>query len=291
MRWRDLRRSENFRDLRGRKGGTGGGGMKLGIGGLVLVAAAWFLGVDPRMVMGLLDAGGGAAGSADSAPIETSQPLDEGAEFASRILTSTEDVWGQLFAAAGSQYPPPLLAVFRDSEPTACGMGTAAVGPFYCPADQNVYIDLDFFQLLASRYGGPEGASVDDNFARAYVIAHEVGHHVQTVTGTSDKVRASQSRASQEEQNALQVRMELQADCYAGIWAHYAQDRITQDDIHDALAAAAAVGDDMIQKKTQGHVVPESFTHGSAEQRQRWFVRGFDSGQVESCDTFAARSL
>jgi predicted metalloprotease len=288
MRWRDLRGSRNVEDVRGRRG-VGGGGMKLGIGGLVVVAAAYFLGIDPRLVMGLLG-DGGLAGAAPP-QVETSQPTDDAGAFAAAVLGSTEDVWTRLFNEAGAQYPAPRLVLFSEPWPSACGTATSAAGPFYCPADQRVFIDLGFFQQLATHLGGPDDAARDDSFAKAYVLAHEVGHHVQTVTGTSDKVRASQSRASQEEQNALQVRMELQADCYAGIWAHFAQDRITQDDIHDALAAAAAVGDDMIQKKTQGHVVPESFTHGSAEQRQRWFARGFDSGKVDDCDTFAARAL
>jgi predicted metalloprotease len=288
MRWRDLRRSRNVEDVRGRRGG-GGGGMKFGIGGLVLVAAAYFMGVDPQLIMSVL--GGGVPGGGTAPQVETSLPEDAAGDFATAVLGSTEDVWSHLFTEAGSTYPPPTLVLFSEAWTSACGTANSAAGPFYCPADQRVFIDLNFFQQLASQLGGPADAARDDSFAKAYVLAHEVGHHVQTVTGTSDKVRASQARASQEEQNALQVRMELQADCYAGIWAHFAQDRITQDDIRDALTAAAAVGDDMIQKKTQGHVVPESFTHGSAEQRQRWFVRGFDSGQVESCDTFAARTL
>jgi predicted metalloprotease len=287
MRWQDLRRSQNVKDVRGRS--FGGGGMKLGIGGLVIAAIAYFAGVDPRLVMGLLDAGGGAG--APASQVESTLPTDNAGDFATAILGSTEDVWGQLFTQSGSQYPPPQLVLFSNGVPSACGSASSAMGPFYCPADQAVYIDLNFFQELASRLGGPEDAARDDSFAKAYVLAHEVGHHVQTVTGTSDKVRSSQARAGQEEQNALQVRMELQADCYAGIWAHYARDRLTEQDIDDALTAASAVGDDMIQKKTQGYVVPESFTHGSAEQRRTWFARGFGSGQVASCDTFAARSL
>jgi predicted metalloprotease len=288
MRWRDLRRSQNVRDVRGRS--FGGGGMKLGIGGLVIAAIAYFAGVDPRLVMGLLDAGGGATGP-DPTQLETAAPTDDAGDFAAAILGSTEDVWSQLFTEAGSRYPPPQLVLFSDQVPTACGSASSAVGPFYCPANQAVYVDLNFFQELAGRLGGPADATRDDSFAKAYVLAHEVGHHVQTVTGTSGKVRSAQSRGSQEEQNELQVRMELQADCYAGIWASYARERLTEQDIDDALTAAAAVGDDMIQKRTQGHVVPESFTHGSAEQRRRWFARGFGSGQIEACDTFAARNL
>lgn len=289
MRWRDLRRSQNVKDVRGRSAGIGGGGLKLGIGGIIVAAIAYFMGVDPRLVMGLLDAGGGATASAPQ--VEASQPDDDAGAFASTILASTEDVWSGLFRASGSQYPPPQLFLFDNPWPSACGTANSAVGPFYCPADQSVFIDLNFFRELAAKLGGPADAARDDSFAKAYVLAHEVGHHVQTITGTSDKVRSAQARASQEEQNALQVRMELQADCYAGIWAHNARDRITAQDVNDAMTAAAAVGDDMIQKKMQGHVVPESFTHGTSEQRQRWFMRGFEGGSVEACDTFAARSL
>ncbi|MDQ2640327.1 MAG: zinc metallopeptidase [Pseudomonadota bacterium] len=287
MRWQDLRRSQNVKDVRGRS--FGGGGMKLGIGGLVVAAIAYFAGVDPRLVMGLLDTGG--ATGPDPTQMQTAPPSDDAGDFAAAILGSTEDVWGALFRESGSTYPPPQLVLFTGQVPTACGTGSAAVGPFYCPANQAVYVDLDFFQELASRLGGPADAARDDSFAKAYVLAHEVGHHVQTITGISDKVRAAQSRGPQEEQNALQVRMELQADCYAGIWARFARDRLTEQDIDDALTAAAAVGDDMIQKKTQGYVVPESFTHGSADQRRRWFARGFGSGEVDACDTFATKSL
>jgi predicted metalloprotease len=288
MRWRDLRRSQNVRDVRGRSGGFGGGGLKLGIGGLVVAAIAYFMGVDPRLIMGLLEAGGGAT----SAPqVESSQPGDDAGAFASTILASTEDVWSRLFSQSGAQYPPPQLFLFDNPWPSACGTASSAVGPFYCPADQSVFIDLNFFRELATRLGGPADAARDDSFAKAYVLAHEVGHHVQAVTGISDQVRSAQARAPQEEQNALQVRMELQADCYAGIWAHNARDRVSSQDISDALTAAAAVGDDMIQKKMQGYVVPESFTHGTAGQRQRWFTRGFETGSMEDCDTFAARSL
>jgi uncharacterized protein len=288
MRWRDLRRSTNVKDMRGR-GGGGGGGLKLGLGGLVVMAAAYFLGVDPRLVMGLLDAGGG--GGPGATTIESSQPTDEGGDFATAILASTEDVWGQLFMQSGAQYPPPSLVLFDQPTGTACGTADVAVGPFYCPGDQGVYISLGFFQELATRFGGPDDAGQGDNFSRAYVLAHEVGHHVQTVTGISDRIRTSQARGSQEQKNAMQVRMELQADCFAGVWAHYARDRLTEQDVRDALTAAAAVGDDTIQKKMQGYVEPESFTHGTAEQRQRWFTRGFEGGQVSNCDTLEASSL
>jgi hypothetical protein len=294
MRWRDGRRSENVEDVRGRGGGGfGGGGMKLGIGSLIVVAAGYFLGVDPRLLMGLLDGGDISGGSAQVGPRQTDQPQDDAGAYASTVLGFTEDVWGRIFQSSGQQYTRPRLVLFSENDPdgSGCGSVSAAVGPFYCPVDQKLYIDLDFFKELVSRFGGPNDATQAGSFAQAYVIAHEVGHHVQTLTGISDRIRQAQSRASEEQRNALQVRMELQADCYAGVWAHYEQDRLDTSDIDSAMAAAAAVGDDMIQKKTQGRVVPESFTHGSAAQRQRWFRAGFASGQPKDCDTLNARDL
>jgi predicted metalloprotease len=293
MRWRDGRRSVNVEDVRGRRGsGLGGGGAKMGIGALVVVVAGYFLGVDPRLLMGLLDAGG-AGGATQVGPRETGQPQDEAGMYAATILGLTEDVWGELFQSAGSQYQAPRLVLFSGQDPdgSACGAVSAATGPFYCPPDQKVYVDLDFFRELVTRFGGPNDATQVGSFAQAYVIAHEVGHHVQTITGVSDQIRQLQSRASEAEGNALQVRMELQADCYAGVWAHYQRERLDAGDIDSALGAAAAVGDDMIQKKMQGRVVPESFTHGSAAQRQRWFRAGFDSGKPGDCDTLKAREL
>lgn len=288
MRWRDGRRSDNVEDMRGRGGGggMGGGGFKLGIGGLVLAAAAYFLGVDPRLIMGIMQATQGSDTALESSAVETSRPTDEGGDFMSVVLADTEDTWNALFREAGAQYTPPRLRLYEGGTQSGCGSATADAGPFYCPADQRVYIDLAFFRELERRFQAP------GDFAQAYVLAHEVGHHVQTITGISDKVRAAQQRASEEQKNALQVRMELQADCYAGIWAHYAQrtrDLLETGDVEEAMGAAAAVGDDMIQKRSQGYVVPESFTHGSAAQRQQWFGRGFESGQVSACDTFAAR--
>ncbi len=289
MRWREGRRSEYVEDRRGSGGGgMGGGGFKLGLGGLVLAAAAYFLGVDPRLIMGIMQATQGNGTTLESAPVETSHPDDEAGDFSSAILASTEDVWSEIFAAAGARYSPPRLVLYPGGTRSGCGLASAEAGPFYCPADQRVYIDLAFFDELEQRFKAP------GEFARAYVIAHEVGHHVQTLTGISDKVRAAQERGSKEQQNALQVRMELQADCYAGIWAQHSESAhkwLDSGDIESGLAAAAAVGDDMIQRRTQGHVVPDSFTHGSAAQRQRWFSRGLASGQVRDCDTFSAPSL
>jgi len=206
-------------------------------------------------------------------------------QFVARVLGETEDTWGEIFRAGGQEYPPPRLVLFSEAAQSACGFASAASGPFYCPGDQKVYIDLAFFRQLETEFhaGG--------DFAMAYVLAHEVGHHVQTVLGISDKVRATQQRASQEQANQLQVRMELQADCFAGVWAQHANAKrqiLEPGDIEEAMRAAAAVGDDVIQKRVQGYVVPESWTHGSAQQRQQWFSRGFESGSLQACDTFAA---
>jgi uncharacterized protein len=286
MKWRDGRRSENVEDYRGRSDGGGRGvgtGAKFGIGTLVLVAAAYFLGIDPRLVMGVMQATQGQSAPAQTAPVATSNPTDAGGEFMSVVLADTEDTWSALFRAAGSQYSPPRLRLYEGGTRSGCGSASAEAGPFYCPADQRIYIDLNFYNELARRFNAP------GDFAQAYVLAHEVGHHVQHLIGVADQVRSAQQRSSKEEQNALQVRMELQADCFAGIWANHAQRSrqvLEAGDIEEALGAAAAVGDDMIQRSTQGYVVPESFTHGSARQRQEWFARGFKSGEISACDTF-----
>lgn len=301
MKWRDGRRSSNVEDTRGSGGGGGGGGFggggfKLGIGGLIVMAAAYFLGVDPRLVMGIMQGveGGAVQQGAPATTVAADQSLDEGADFLRVVLADTEDTWTPIFQAAGRQYIPTTLRLYSGRDVSGCGTANSAAGPFYCPADQRVYIDLTFFGELIQRLGGPQDAASAGSFAQAYVVAHEVGHHVQTLLGISEQVRSAQQRASEEQQNALQVRMELQADCFAGVWAHHARQNrqnIDSADIDDGLAAAAAVGDDMIQKRTQGYVVPESFTHGSAAQRQQWFRRGLDQGSVEACDTFASRAL
>jgi len=255
--------------------------MKFGIVGLVAIVGAYFLGIDPRLVMGLLGGGGGPVQS--EAPIAPSTPTDEAGQFVQHVLGDTEDTWSAIFAEHGDQYPAAKLRLFSEGINTGCGSATSAAGPFYCPADNYVYIDLSFFRQLETEF------AAQGDFAKAYVIAHEVGHHIQTITGISDRVRAAQQRASQAEQNALQVRMELQADCYAGIWAHHA-DRARQlvesGDIDEALTAASAVGDDTIQKRVQGQVNQESFTHGSGAQRQEWFRKGLSSGRVQDCNTF-----
>ncbi|MGE3667328.1 MAG: neutral zinc metallopeptidase, partial [Steroidobacteraceae bacterium] len=202
------------------------------------------------------------------------------------VLGETEDTWGAIFQARGEQYPPPTLALFRGGIQSACGSASSASGPFYCPGDQKVYIDLAFYDELAGQFEAP------GDFAQAYVLAHEVGHHVQNVLGTLGKVQAAQQQQDEEGRNQLQVRVELQADCYAGIWAHHADKSrgiLEPGDIEEGLRAASAVGDDTIQRRMQGHVVPESFTHGSAEQRMHWFTRGYESGELPACDTFSAR--
>jgi len=280
MRWRDSRESQNIQDYRGRPTGGGGGGLKLGVGGIVLAIIAYFIG-GPDLVMSLFS-GGGSAPQAE-APIEAGAPADQGGQFVSHVLGDTEETWTAVFAQAGRQYEPPYLVLFSQGINTGCGSATSAAGPFYCPVDRKVYIDLAFFHQLETEF------SAQGDFAKAYVIAHEVGHHVQTLLGTSDKVRAAQSRASEAEVNALQVKMELQADCFAGIWAHYADSArqlIEAGDIDEALNAASAVGDDTIQKRMQGHVDQESFTHGSGAQRQQWFRKGYSTGSVNECNTF-----
>ena len=292
MRWREGRRSENVEDMRGRSSGLGGGA-KFGIGTLVVMAAAYFLGVDPRLLMGIME--GADTGAVQEAPnVSPDATLDEGADFLRVVLADTEDTWGALFQQAGSAYRAPTLRLFTEGTSSGCGSASSAAGPFYCPADERVYVDLGFFDQLVRRFNAPGDAAAPGSFAQAYVVAHEVGHHVQHLMGLDEQVRGAQQRASREQQNALQVRMELQADCFAGIWAHHAQRArqiIEAGDIEDALGAAAAVGDDMIQKRTQGYVVPESFTHGTAAQRQQWFERGFSTGQVDACNTFNARTL
>lgn len=294
MRWRQGRRSENVEDRRGQRRPIGGG-LRLGGGGLLLMLLVlWLLGADPMTLLSVLagGAGGGSVVQVDPRgdPIGAPAPLpggaqDEQAEFVSVVLADTEDTWAEVFAAAGERYAPPRLVLFTDVVRSACGMAQAAMGPFYCPLDQKVYIDLGFYRDLQERFRAP------GDFAQAYVIAHEVGHHVQTLLGISQQVQEQRQRVSQAQGNALSVRLELQADCFAGVWANHA-DRARQileeGDVEEGLAAAAAIGDDRIQRRTQGTVVPESFTHGSSEQRVAWFRRGLESGGLDACDTFAA---
>ncbi|MEZ5593105.1 MAG: neutral zinc metallopeptidase [Gammaproteobacteria bacterium] len=284
MRWRQGRRSSNVEDRRGRgpigrmsKGAKLGGGMTL-----IIILIGLFLGQDPMALLQMLNGSGGV-----SAPTQTTSTApsanDEEADFISVVLADTEDVWKQIFAASGEQYRPPTLVLFTDVVQSACGTNSAATGPFYCPPDQNVYIDLGFFQELA-RLGAP------GDFARAYVLGHEIGHHIQNLLGTEAQVRQARSRASQAQANALSVRLELQADCYAGVWAHHAHQQrqvLEQGDIEEGLTAASAIGDDRLQRQAGRRVNPDSFTHGSSAQRVEWFKRGLQTGSVRECNTFA----
>jgi hypothetical protein len=280
MRWRQTRESQNVEDYRGRRTGMGGGGMKIGLGTIVIGVIAYFVG-GPQLVMNLL--GGSSTAPQAEAPVEAGAPADEAGQFVAHVLGDTEDTWGAIFAQGGQQYVAPKLSLFDDAINTGCGSATSAAGPFYCPPDQRVYIDLTFFQQLETEF------AAQGDFAKAYVIAHEVGHHVQNLLGVADQVHAARQQSSESDANALQVKMELQADCYAGIWAHHADNTrqvVEAGDIDEALTAASAVGDDTIQKRVQGHVNQESFTHGSAAQRQQWFRKGYAGGSVQECDTF-----
>ena len=295
MRWGDMRRSENIED-RGSGGGfpMGGGGMRVGLGGIIIALIASVLfGVNPLDILGGMEAPAPAPqprsappGPQGSAPAPQANPTkDPTKEMVARVVGDTEDVWQSLFKSLGrSSYPPPTLVMFSGGVQSACGMASAAVGPFYCPRDKKVYLDTSFFNQLERRFGAP------GDFAQAYVVAHEIGHHVQNVLGTMQQFDAQASRMDERRRNQLQVRLELQADCYAGVWGHFAQKRNLLDpgDVEEGLRAAAAVGDDQIMKRTQGYVVPDAFTHGSADQRMRWFRRGLESGDPRQCDTFAS---
>jgi uncharacterized protein len=286
VRWEDERRSDNIEDERG---ASFGGGLKLaggGIGAVIVVVIALVMGVDPRQLLQQMPSSSAVAPS--SAPVQALPEEDRLKDFVSAVLASTEDTWGELFKASGRQYVDPKLVLFSGAVQSACGFAQAAVGPFYCPADQKVYIDLSFYRDLRSRFHAP------GDFAEAYVIAHEVGHHVQNLLGISDKVHAAQQRASESQANGLSVRLELQADCLAGVWANRAdRERHILDpgDMEAGLNAAAQIGDDRMQMRARGYVSPESFTHGSSEQRVRWFKRGLDSGSTKSCDTFSVAQL
>lgn len=285
MKWRTGRRSENVEDRRGMR--TAGVGIKTGgLGMVVMVLLALYFGVDPSVILQSgLQQGPVDTGPAQAPPAPGEDPL---AEFVSVVLGDTEDTWNALFQAAGERYQEPRLVLFSDAVQSACGHAQAAMGPFYCPADRKVYIDLSFYRDLRERHAAP------GDFAQAYVIAHEVGHHVQNLLGIADQVQRKRAQVDRESGNRLQVRMELQADCFAGLWAHHAERArgiLEQGDVEEALNAATAIGDDRLQRQAQGYVVPESFTHGSSAQRVRWFKRGFDTGDFQSCNTFEAREL
>ena len=295
MRMDGQEESSNVEDARG-SGGGGGGGFRLGGGGIglgsvaIALVAGWIFGINPLTVLGLLS-GGGSAPIQQTAPGPAPAPPagDSLARFVSQVLRSTELVWTDVFREAGKTYQAPKLRLFSGSEPTACGQGEAAMGPFYCPGDRKVYLDMSFFSVMSQRLGAP------GQFAQAYVVAHEVGHHVQNLLGISDKVDAARQRGSEAQANAMSVRVELQADCFAGVWAKRSQAeqgwRLEQGDIETALNAASQIGDDTLQRKSRGTVVPESFTHGTSAQRVGWFRRGFDSGSTDNCNSFEARRL
>jgi uncharacterized protein len=282
VRWDDLRQSTNIEDVRASTGG-GRTGLRVGVGGTLLaLAASYFLGVDPRLILGLMN----AVPTEQSAPAaQYGTPQDEQGRFIAAVLGETEDAWSGIFQQKGGTYVPPKLVLYRDQMPSACGSANSAVGPFYCPLDHKVYLDLGFFQQLSDEFEAP------GQFAQAYVIAHEVGHHVQNLLGILPKVHAAQERLSEAQANQLSVRLELQADCFAGVWARYADETkhiLEAGDVESAMRAAAAVGDDTLQKRMQGFVVPESFTHGSSAQREAWFKRGLTGGSIDSCDTFSS---
>jgi len=286
MRLEDMRRSDNVEDLRGRRIRRTGAG--IGVGTIVVLIIGYFMGVSPATLLGLLETAAPPAGTATEEG--TAPPAnDPQSDFVRAVLGETEDVWTTVFKENGaSGYPPPKLVLYSDSIDSACGLSGAAAGPFYCPGDQKLYIDLSFFNELEQRFGAP------GDFARAYVIAHEVGHHVQALIGTTEAVEKARLNSDPEIANHALVELELQADCYAGIWANRAERAhkiMEAGDLEEALGAAAAVGDDRLQRRAQGYVVPESFTHGTAEQRARWFRRGFDGGRLDACDTFKAAAL
>jgi predicted metalloprotease len=280
MRWRDQRRSGNVEDRRGMPGGLviGGGGT------IIVLLLALLFGADPRVLLQQLS----TSQPATPTPSATNGAPDEAKEFVSVVLAETEDVWTQRFRTMGGEYREPTLVLFTNQAESACGYASAAVGPFYCPGDEKVYLDLGFFQELKDRLGAP------GDFAEAYVIAHEVGHHVQKLLGISDQVQQARARMSQEEYNQVSVRLELQADFFAGVWAHDAQQLhkiLEPGDIEEALNAASEIGDDRLQRRAQGYVVPDAFTHGTSEQRVRWFKKGFETGDLSQGDTFKARQL
>jgi predicted metalloprotease len=295
MKWEGNRQSDNVEDRRGSGGGFGGGGMPriggrgIGIGTIVIaLVGGWILGINPMTLLSALSGGGAVAPSAQQAPAQAPPANDKSSAFVSTVLASTEDVWTEQFRAAGGAYQAPGLVLFRGATRTACGQGQSAMGPFYCPGDQKVYIDLGFFDTLSKRLGAP------GDFAQAYVVAHEVGHHVQRLLGITTKVDGMRGRVPEAQMNALSVRLELQADCMAGVWAHHsnkAKAWLEPGDIEEGLNAAAKIGDDTLQRQSQGVVVPESFTHGSSAQRVSWFKRGLASGSMAQCNTFEAQQL
>ena len=288
MRWTGGRRSDNIEDRRGQRvsRGVAVGGIG-GIGTLLVLVVGWLMGIDPFTLLQQTgestSVDDGRTYGEESTPVSESPEERQLRDFVSVVVGDTEDTWGAIFKQSGQSYRPPTLVLFRDAVRSACGIAESAVGPFYCPADGKVYLDLSFMNELDRRFGAP------GDFAQAYVIAHEVGHHVQNLLGLADQVQAARSRLDQQDANALSVRFELQADCLAGVWANHAERSrhiLESGDLDEALSAAAAVGDDRIQRQTQGYVVPDAFTHGSSAERARWFRAGFSGGAIDACDTF-----
>jgi predicted metalloprotease len=278
MRWESRRRSSNIEDRRGMRAAG-----PVGVGGIgtiaVVLLISYLTGTNP---LELLQYTGGAPGAAPSSGPTGAPSDDPQAEFVAVVLADTEEAWDRVFAASGERYQPPVLVLFDGQVQSACGLGSSAMGPFYCPADRQVFLDLSFFRELDQRFGAP------GDFAQAYVVAHEVGHHVQNLLGVSSRVTQMQRQTSEVQANALSVRLELQADCFAGIWGNHAgrTDLLDQGDAEEGMRAAAAIGDDRLQRQSQGTIVPESFTHGSSDQRVEWLRRGLSSGRIQDCDTF-----
>ena len=287
MKWRGQRESSNVEIG---SGSGRGGGLKMGIGGIIVVVVlGLIMGKNPMEMLGQVAQMESAAPPAANSPADPNAPVSEEQQFSKVVLASTEDVWGRIFEASKQQYPAPTMVLFSGSVQSACGGATSASGPFYCPGDRKVYLDTQFFDEMKAKLGG------GGDFAQAYVIAHEVGHHIQTITGVSDKVNQVRAKGGNVEgDGGLLVRQELQADCYAGLWAHFAQQEkqwMEPGDLEEAVNTAQAIGDDTLQRQSQGSVVPDAFSHGTAEQRMAWFSRGFETGDLGQCDTFSASSL
>jgi uncharacterized protein len=299
MRLDQLPRSDNVEDRRGQGGGfrVPGGGGGLGIGTIVVLGLlAWWLGIDPRVLIDGAEifSGGDSSQQQSSEQTRAGAPSDQAGQFVSAVLGSTEAQWQKIFAQAGEEYEAPTLVMFSGATRSACGFAQSAMGPFYCPNDRKVYLDTSFFQDLERGFRAYDAGSKSCQFSQAYVIAHEVGHHVQNLTGILPKVQRMQQSMDRSDSNSIQVRVELQADCLAGVWAHHAQETwnfIEPGDVEAALQTASAIGDDRLQRQSQGYVVPDAFTHGSSAQRTRWFMTGLRSGKLDGCDTFNATQL
>lgn len=299
MRLDQLPRSDNVEDRRGQGGRfrVPGGGGGLGIGTVVVLGLlAWWLGIDPRLLIDGAEifSGGDRSQQQSSEQTRAGAPSDQAGQFVSAVLGSTEAQWQKIFAQAGKEYEAPTLVMFSGATRSACGFAQSAMGPFYCPNDRKVYLDTSFFQDLERRFRACDAGSKSCQFSQAYVIAHEVGHHVQNLTGILPKVQRMQQSMDRADSNSIQVRVELQADCLAGVWAHHAQETwnfIEPGDVEAALQTASAIGDDRLQRQSQGYVVPDAFTHGSSAQRTRWFMTGLKSGKLDACDTYNAAQL